>query len=119
LIKKSGKVVHMIFSSYVCTMNTLLQAIDPDKVEKVAFILKTIGHPVRLGIIDVLMHRDRISVNELCDLLDLEQSLVSHHLNNMKLKGILNSQREGKNIYYSLKLQEVRTVLECMAKCPL
>ena len=109
----------MIFSSYVCDMNTLLQALDPKKVEKVAFILKTIGHPVRLAIIDILMHQEKISVNELCELLELEQSLVSHHLNNMKVKGILESDREGKNIFYSLKLQEVRTVIECMSKCPL
>jgi len=109
----------MIFFSYVCVMNTLLQAINPEKVEKVAFILKTIGHPVRLGIIDLLIHREKISVNDLCETLELEQSLVSHHLNNMKNKGILSSQREGKNIYYSLKLQEVRTVIECMSKCNL
>ena len=109
----------MIFSSYVCDMNTLLQALDPKKVEKVAFILKTIGHPVRLAIIDILMHQEKISVNEICEMLELEQSLVSHHLNNMKVKGILESDREGKNIFYSLKLQEVRTVIECMSKCPL
>ena len=107
----------MIKMSYVCVMETLLQTITPEKVEKVAFILKTIGHPVRLGIIDLLVHHDRLSVNDLCEKLDLEQSLISHHLSNMKSKGILASQREGKNIYYSLKLQEVRTVIECMSKC--
>jgi ArsR family transcriptional regulator len=98
-------------------METLLQGIDPEKVEKVAFILKTIGHPVRLGIIDLLVHFDRLSVNDICEKLDQEQSLVSHHLSNMKLKGILGSTREGKNIYYYLKLQEVITVIECMSKC--
>jgi ArsR family transcriptional regulator len=35
----------------------------------------------------------------------------------MKLKGILDSEREGKNIYYSLKLKEVTEVINCMSKC--
>ena len=109
----------MIIFSYVCNMETILTGVDPKKVEKVAFILKTIGHPVRLGIIDLLIHHKELSVNEICDQLELEQSLVSHHLTNMKLKGILDSKREGKNIYYSLILQEVKTVIECMSKCPI
>ena len=96
-------------------METL--AINSEKMEKVAFILKTIGHPVRLGIISLLAENEELSVNEICDKLDTEQSLISHHLNNMKLKGILSNRREGKSILYSLKLKEVLTVVSCMSKC--
>jgi len=91
--------------------------IDKDKLEKVAFILKTIGHPVRLGIIGLLANNSQISVNEISDKLDCEQSLISHHLNNMKVKGILESTREGKSHFYSIKLKEVLTVIDCMSKC--
>lgn len=88
-----------------------------EKLEKVAFILKTIAHPLRLGMVDLLTHRERLSVNEICEKLNAEQSLVSHHLTNMKLKGILGSKREGKNIYYFLKMQEVMQVIACMESC--
>ncbi len=88
-----------------------------EKLEKVAFILKTIAHPLRLGTVDLLTHYDRLSVNEICEKLKAEQSLVSHHLSNMKLKGILGSTREGKNIYYFLKMKEVVKVIECMESC--
>jgi ArsR family transcriptional regulator len=88
-----------------------------EKLEKVAFILKTIAHPLRLGMVDLLTHHDRLSVNEICEKLNAEQSLVSHHLTNMKLKGILGSSREGKNIYYHLKMKEVVKVIECMESC--
>ena len=98
-------------------------AIDTDlsaeKLEKVAFILKTIGHPVRLGVVHLLTLNDEMSVNELCGQLQIEQSLLSHHLNNMKLKGVLASRRDGKSIFYSLKLKEVTNVIECMSKCEL
>lgn len=88
-----------------------------EKLEKAAFILKTLSHPLRLSIVDILSQHDKLSVNEICQALDSEQSLTSHHLSNMKLKGILSSSREGKNIYYSLKMREVVKVLACMDNC--
>lgn len=90
---------------------------EQEKLEKVAYILKTIGHPVRLKIISLLAENNRLSVNEIGEKCEIEQSLVSHHLNNMKLKGILQSEREGKSIFYSVKLDEVLHVIDCMSKC--
>jgi len=88
-----------------------------EKLEKAAFILKTLAHPLRLSIVDLLSQHEKLSVNDICQALNSEQSLTSHHLSNMKLKGILNSSREGKNIYYSLRMQEVVKVLICMDNC--
>lgn len=95
-------------------MNTLL---DTEKLESVAFILKTIAHPLRIGIVDLLSKNDEQSVNEICEKLGSEQSLTSHHLQNMKLKGILGSRRDGKNIYYHLKVKEVTNVISCIESC--
>jgi len=91
--------------------------LDIKKVEKVAFILKAIGNPLRIGVIDILRTNDELTVNQISNQLDAEQSLVSHNLLNMKLKGILDSRREGKHIYYRLKLREVLKVIECMENC--
>jgi ArsR family transcriptional regulator len=91
--------------------------LDISKLEKVAFILKAISNPLRIGVIDLLRLNDEMSVSEISKQLKAEQSLVSHNLLNMKLKGILESRREGKNIYYKLKLMEVLKVIECMENC--
>lgn len=91
--------------------------IDARKLEQVAFILKTIAHPARLAIVDLLDKNKKMSVNEIAEKLNLEQSLTSHHLNNMKIKGILQSEREGKNMYYSIKLEEVIKVIACIESC--
>lgn len=96
-----------------------LGILDPEKMEKVAFILKTIAHPLRISIISLLVSNKKLCVNDICELLSSEQSLTSHHLSNMKLSGILGSVREGKNIFYFLKLKEVITVINCMNKCEL
>ena len=97
----------------------IINNLDSEKLEQVAFILKTIAHPLRISIISLLVSNDKLCVNEICELLGSEQSLTSHHLSNMKLSGILGSAREGKNMYYFLKLKEVVTVITCMNKCEL
>ena len=91
--------------------------LDIEKMEKVAFILKTTAHPTRIAIVQLLAAHEQLSVNDICERLNTEQSLTSHHLATMKLKGLLSSSRSGKNIYYSLKMREVIDVIQCLASC--
>jgi ArsR family transcriptional regulator len=93
--------------------------IQSQDLEKAAFILKSIAHPSRLAIIDILSKQEWAAVSDLSYKLELEQSLTSHHLNMMKTKGVLESKREGKSIKYKLKLQEVVQVLSCIEHCNL
>ena len=91
--------------------------LDIEKMEKVAFILKTTAHPTRIAIVQLLAAQQSLSVTDISEKLHVEQSLLSHHLSGMKLKGILSSTREGKNIYYALKMREVIDVIQCLAAC--
>jgi ArsR family transcriptional regulator len=86
-------------------------------LEKAAYILKCIGHPARLAIIELLSERKEITVNEICHELGMEQSLISHHLVNMKIRGLLSSRKEGINIYYALKERNLLTIITCVQKC--
>lgn len=95
----------------------MTEVIDIEQFEKVAFILKTIAHPLRIRIADLLSKHEELSVNEICAILGSEQSLTSHHLNTMKLKRVLNSKRQGQNVYYSLLLKEVKNVISCIRNC--
>ena len=91
--------------------------LSAEKMEKLAFILKTTAHPTRIAIVQLLAANNSLSVTDLSEKLNVEQSLLSHHLSGMKLKGILSSSREGKNIYYALKMREVIDVIQCLAAC--
>lgn len=91
--------------------------LSTSQLEETAFVLKTIAHPLRLGVVCQLGQHDTLSVSELCTKLDCEQSLLSHHLNIMKLKGVLASERKGKNIYYHLQRREVLQVIDCVQDC--
>jgi ArsR family transcriptional regulator len=93
--------------------------LQKQEMEKAAFILKSIAHPSRLAIIDILSKQPWQAVSEISDKLDMEQSLTSHHLNIMKMKGVLESKRDGKSIKYKLKLTEVTQVLSCIEHCDL
>ena len=115
--KKNQKYFFMKLEEIEVSEKEIIENLDAEKLEKVAFILKTIAHPLRIGIISLLVINEKLCVNEICEKLDSEQSLTSHHLSNMKLSGILGSVREGKNMYYFLKLKEVVTVITCMNKC--
>jgi ArsR family transcriptional regulator len=85
--------------------------------EKAAYILKAIAHPTRLKVIDVLMDKDRLTVNELASKTGCEQSLLSHHLTGLRLKGILKAEKDGLNVFYSLKEKNITPVISCIQQC--
>jgi len=93
------------------------KVLDFEKREKMAFILKTISHPIRIGIVELLTRHKSLSVNEICEGINCEQSLISHHLATMRLKGILGYSKSGKNVYYSIRLKEVSKVIDCIEHC--
>jgi ArsR family transcriptional regulator len=91
--------------------------LDKEKLEKAAYILKTIAHPTRLAVIAQLQVKEELTVNELVKKTGCEQSLLSHHLINMKTKGLLKVRKEGTSAYYSLKEKNLVSVLKCIDKC--
>lgn len=93
--------------------------IKPEKLEQIAEVLKTISHPVRLEILELLEVNDKLCVSEIMEETQIEQSLLSHHLTKMKDKGILKSSRDGKRIYYSLGIEQIPQIFDCMEKCNL
>ena len=66
-----------------------------------AEICKVFSNPTRLEILNLLRDGE-MSVTELIKISKLSQANVSQHLSIMKSKGIVNSKRNGKNIYYRL-----------------
>jgi len=88
--------------------------LDKQQLDKASFVLKTIAHPIRLAILQLLHQHERLSVSEICDRIKTEQSVTSHHLSNMKIMGILSASREGKNVYYSLKENSVVDIISLL-----
>ena len=62
---------------------------------------KVFSNPTRLEILN-LLRDEGMSVTDLIRKTKLSQANISQHLSIMKSKGIVASDRKGKNIYYKL-----------------
>lgn len=90
---------------------------DKKRFEEAAYLLKAVANEIRLCVISQLSEDEEKSVSELMSEMDCSQSLLSHHLTDMRAKGILNCRRDGKNCYYSLKNKEIVQILDCIRSC--
>lgn len=64
-------------------------------------LLKALSHEKRLEIIHLLRDQ-KLNVTQIQKMLDLPQANLSQHLQVLREAGVLNSRRDGKNIYYSI-----------------
>lgn len=94
-----------------------VQDLNSEQLEMAANMLKAIAHPKRLSILKYLDSGKKLSVTEIHNLLDIEQSTTSHHLGILKDKGVLGSTRDGKNSYYYLKHENLSKIIECVSRC--
>ena len=77
----------------------------------------TIDNETDKTIIIKLTDGKKKTVTEIHKQLGIEQSTASHHLGILKDKGVLSSKREGKNTWYFLKHENLKTVLNCVSVC--
>ncbi len=78
-----------------------------------AKIFKALGHPSRLKMVESLFGGERC-VCELQALVGSDISTISKHLSILKEAGILQDERRGTNIYYSLRMKCVANFLGCV-----
>jgi len=71
-----------------------------------AEICKVFSNPIRLEILNLLRDK-KMSVTELINKTKLSQANISQHLSIMKSKGIVASERNGKNIFYKLSIPKI------------
>lgn len=78
----------------------IAEALSPDlSFDALAAQLKAAADPLRLEVLRVLS-RDSFGVLELCQVLDMKQPALSHHLKVLAKAGLVSSRREGNSIYY-------------------
>jgi len=70
-------------------------------MHRAASLLKRLSDPTRLQVVTLLTDGER-HVGGLCDQFNLTQPAVSHHLALLRLGGIVDRRRQGKNNFYSL-----------------
>lgn len=81
-----------------------------DKLYDLADLFKVFGDSTRLKILYALFE-DEFCVCDLAQSLSMTQSAISHQLKVLKQSRLIKSRREGKNIFYSLADDHVRTII--------
>lgn len=66
-----------------------------------ARVCKTMGHPLRLALLNALRDGE-LSVGELAEAVASSQPLVSQHLAVMRAEGVLHNRRDGNEVLYSI-----------------
>jgi ArsR family transcriptional regulator len=75
-----------------------------------AELFRTLGHPVRIRILELLSERDH-AVHELLDEIEVEPSNLSQQLAVLRRSSMVVSRREGSEVVYSVSVPEVRDLL--------
>ena len=74
---------------------------DLPDVKEFTRILRLMSNPTRMQLL-ILLSRDEMGLNDLCEALDIPHPPASHHLSLMKMSGLVIDRRDGKKVYYSL-----------------
>jgi DNA-binding transcriptional ArsR family regulator len=80
--------------------------LDAQPLADAAALLKALGHPLRLGIAQLLREEPRC-VHELTDALGVEQPLVSQHLRVLRGARVVAADRRGREVVYRLEDEHV------------
>ena len=83
-------------------------------IELKAEVLKALGHPTRLAIVEMLDGGERC-VCELNEHIDADHSTISKHLSILKKAGVLSDRKQGLNVYYKLEVPCIMNFIGCVA----
>ena len=73
---------------------------EPSTIQAVSNAMKQLGNPTRLQIFWLLCHCEECVLN-IATIVKMTSPAVSHHLRLLKDSGLINSRRDGKEVYYS------------------
>lgn len=87
--------------------------LDWEALDQATKCLKSVAHPVRLRILDLLTDGE-YTVGELAELCEVEQATASDHLGKLRDRGILLQNRRGRQVFYEIAAPAIGGIVNCM-----
>ena len=98
------------FDSEALRNRVLSEMPDEESLYDLAELFKVFGDTTRIRILYVLFEAE-MCVCDIAEILNMTQSAISHQLRVLKQARLVRNRREGKQIYYSLADDHVRTII--------
>ena len=73
-----------------------------DKLKTSTELMRALAHPLRLRILEYIDQQGTTNVNKIYRSLGIEQSITSQHLRIMRIAGVIDSERDGKYVHYTI-----------------
>jgi DNA-binding transcriptional ArsR family regulator len=84
-----------------------------EALQQAAECLKTIAHPHRLRMLQMLLDGD-YTVGELADACEISSPMASEHLRLMQRCGLLGARKEGRFVYYQINEPHLENLMSCV-----
>lgn len=88
-----------------------LSNIDREEIQDLSEMFKIFSDETRLRIICAILNTE-LCVCDLCELLNLNQSAVSHQLQLLRSSKLVKYRKEGKQVYYSLEDEHIESIIK-------
>lgn len=88
--------------------------VNQPNLKKASNIIRAIAHPVRLSIIKFIAEKGSTNVNRIYNSLKLEQSITSQHLRILRSAELVETNREGKFIFYKVNHAKIAKLNICL-----
>ena len=85
----------------------------PDALEQAAECLKTLAHPHRLRMVQMLL-RGRYTVGELAEACGIPSHMASEHLRLMQRCSLLRNEKDGRKAYYQIAEPHLADIMACV-----
>lgn len=90
------------------------QPLPEDFIVQMAEVIKLIGHPQRLRILEYLDIYGESPVGEIVDGVHAPQGAISQQLNRMRLHGIIERRQCGRQVFYKIVSPNAVIILNCL-----
>lgn len=84
-----------------------------DAFEQAAECLKTLAHPHRLRMVQLLL-RGRYTVGDLAEACGIASHMASEHLRLMQRCGLLSCEKDGRKAYYAVAEPHLESLMACI-----
>lgn len=76
-----------------------------EKLDYSCELMRALAHPLRLQILKQIDENGEVHVNNIYNMLKIEQSITSQHLKVLRLAGVVNQEKEGKFMNYTINYE--------------